>query len=153
MYYTISIAYIFKYCQDNQSKKSKYFLKSYLNLRNLFSIIVKQIALDYLLNDRITVMCHGNGISSRANRNAARKFSDTKQENYNQTKGGNEMENTSFMRVDEVAQELGVSKSYAYKIVQRLNAELKEKGILTISGRVNRKYFMERTCYGAERKE
>ena len=39
------------------------------------------------------------------------------------------MENTSFMRVEEVAQELGVSKSYAYKIVQRLNAELKEKGI------------------------
>ena len=39
------------------------------------------------------------------------------------------MENTSFMKVDEVAQELGVSKSYAYKIVQRLNAELKEKGI------------------------
>jgi predicted transcriptional regulator len=37
------------------------------------------------------------------------------------------MENTSFMKVDEVAQELGVSKSYAYKIVQRLNAELKEK--------------------------
>lgn len=45
------------------------------------------------------------------------------------------------MKVDEVAQELGVSKSYAYKIVQRLNAELKEKGILTISGRVNRKYL------------
>ena len=67
--------------------------------------------------------------------------------------GGDEMEHTSFMRVEEVAQELGVSKSYAYKIVQRLNAELKEKGILTISGRVNRKYFMERTCYGAERKE
>ncbi len=49
------------------------------------------------------------------------------------------MENRSFMRVEEVAQELGVSKSYAYKIVQRLNAELKEKSILTISGRVNRK--------------
>ena len=56
------------------------------------------------------------------------------------------------MKVDEVAQELGVSKSYAYKIVQRLNAELKEKGMLTISGRVNRKYFMERTCYGAVEK-
>ena len=37
------------------------------------------------------------------------------------------MENTSFMRVEEVAQELGISKSYAYKIVQRLNVELKEK--------------------------
>ena len=34
-------------------------------------------------------------------------------------------EKQSFMRVDEVAQELGVSKSYAYKIVQKLNAELK----------------------------
>ena len=61
------------------------------------------------------------------------------------------MENTSFMRVEEVAQELGISKSY--KIVQRLNVELKEKGILTISGRVNRTYFMERTCYGAIQKE
>ena len=63
------------------------------------------------------------------------------------------MEGTSFMRVDEVAQELGVSKSYAYKIVQKLNAELKEKGFMTISGRVNKQYFMERTCYGATKKE
>lgn len=63
------------------------------------------------------------------------------------------MESTSFMRVDEVAQELGISKSYAYKIVQKLNAELKEKGLMTISGRVNKQYFMERTCYGATKKE
>ena len=59
------------------------------------------------------------------------------------------MESTSFMRVDEVAQELSISKSYAYKIVQKLNVELKEKGFMTISGRVNKQYFMERTCYGA----
>ena len=63
------------------------------------------------------------------------------------------MESTSFMRVDEVAQELGVSKSYAYKIVQKLNSELKEKGFMTISGRVNKQYFMERTCYGVTKKE
>lgn len=63
------------------------------------------------------------------------------------------MESTSFMRVDEVAQELGISKSYAYKIVQKLNAELKEKGFMTISGRINKQYFMERTCYGATKKE
>lgn len=63
------------------------------------------------------------------------------------------MEGTNFMRVDEVAQELGISKSYAYKIVQKLNAELKEKGFMTISGRVNKQYFMERTCYGATKKE
>ena len=63
------------------------------------------------------------------------------------------MESTSFMRVDEVAQELGISKSYAYKIVQKLNAELSSKGFLTISGRVNKQYFMERTCYCATKKE
>ena len=63
------------------------------------------------------------------------------------------MESTSFMKVDEVAQELGISKSYAYKIVQKLNVELKEKGFVTISGRVNKQYFMERTCYGATKKE
>jgi predicted transcriptional regulator len=63
------------------------------------------------------------------------------------------MEGTSFMRVDEVAQELGISKSYAYKIVQKLNAELSSKGFITISGRVNKQYFMKRTCYGETKKE
>lgn len=62
-------------------------------------------------------------------------------------------EQQSFMRVEEVAKELGVSKSYAYKIVQKLNAELRAKGYLTNSGRINRKYFLEKLCYeGAERK-
>ena len=54
----------------------------------------------------------------------------------------------SFMRVDDVARELGVSKSYAYKLIQRLNAELREKGYLTISGRVSRLYFEKKLCYG-----
>ena len=64
------------------------------------------------------------------------------------------MNENSFMRVEDVAKELGISKSYAYKIVQKLNAELREKGYLTISARVNRRYFMEKLCYGgAERKE
>ena len=63
------------------------------------------------------------------------------------------MENTLFMRVEEVAVELGVSKSYAYKIVQKLNQELREKGYITISGRVNRQYFLERTCYMQPKKE
>ena len=51
------------------------------------------------------------------------------------------MNENSFMRVDDVARELGISKSYAYKIVQKLNAELREKGYLTISGRINRRYW------------
>lgn len=64
------------------------------------------------------------------------------------------MENNHFMRVEDVAKELGISKSYAYKIVQKLNAELRAKGFLTISGRINRKYFLEKFCYGGvERRE
>lgn len=66
---------------------------------------------------------------------------------------GDFMTANTFMSVDEVANELGVSKSYAYKIVQRLNNELKEKGFITISGRLNKQYFMERVCYGAKQKE
>ena len=33
------------------------------------------------------------------------------------------MASNTFMKVDEVAETLGISKSYAYKIVQKLNAE------------------------------
>ncbi|MFI3254492.1 MAG: hypothetical protein R3Y63_09185 [Eubacteriales bacterium] len=56
----------------------------------------------------------------------------------------------NFMRVEEVATELGVSKSYAYKLVQKLNEELKEMGYLTVSGRVSRSYFEEKLYSGKE---
>lgn len=59
------------------------------------------------------------------------------------------MDEKKFLRVDDVAQELSISRSYAYKIVKKLNAELAEQGYLTISGRVSRKYFEEKLCYGA----
>lgn len=39
------------------------------------------------------------------------------------------MEN-KFMRVEEVAAELDVSVSYAYKIIKQLNNELKAKGFV-----------------------
>ena len=60
--------------------------------------------------------------------------------------------NNKFICAEEVAQELSVSKPYAYKLIKRLNDELKEKGFITISGRVNRQYFNER-LYGAERND
>ena len=55
--------------------------------------------------------------------------------------------NNSFLRVDDVANELSVSKPYAYKLIQKLNDELKGKNYITISGRVSKKYFQER-IYG-----
>ena len=39
-----------------------------------------------------------------------------------------------FMRAEEVAQELEVSKSYAYKLIQQLNAELRDKGCVCTNG-------------------
>lgn len=63
------------------------------------------------------------------------------------------MTSNTFMRVEDVAEELGISKSYAYKIVQQLNAELKAQGFLTISGRINKQYFLEKTCYRPAEKE
>ena len=59
------------------------------------------------------------------------------------------MTSNNFLRVDDVAMELGVSTSYAYRIIRKLNAELEKKGIITIAGRVNRQYFTKRLCYGA----
>ena len=41
------------------------------------------------------------------------------------------MQAQTFMRVEEVAQELDISKSHAYKVIHKLNAELREKGYLT----------------------
>ena len=59
--------------------------------------------------------------------------------------------NHAFMRVDEVAEELGVSKPCAYKLVQRLNGELRQKNYITIARRNSRQYFQERV-YGTKPK-
>ncbi len=49
-----------------------------------------------------------------------------------------------FVRAEEVAGALGISKPYAYKLVREMNEELKQKGFLTIPGRVSRCYFEEK---------
>ncbi|MBQ9408060.1 MAG: LysR family transcriptional regulator [Clostridia bacterium] len=60
------------------------------------------------------------------------------------------MEKTKIIRAEEVARELEVSKPYAYKLIRQLNEELKSKGFITVSGRVNRDYFNER-LYGVKK--
>ena len=40
------------------------------------------------------------------------------------------MTDNNFMRVEDVARELDVSKSYAYKIVQKLNEELDSNAVI-----------------------
>ena len=48
------------------------------------------------------------------------------------------------MRVNEVAEELGVSVPYAYKLIRELNKELRKTGCITIAGRIDRKFFHEK---------
>lgn len=62
------------------------------------------------------------------------------------------MENKTFMNVNEVAETLGVSKSYAYRVVKQLNEELKQQGYLTVAGRVNAQYFRKKVCYNEQNK-
>ena len=57
------------------------------------------------------------------------------------------MANQIFMRVNEVAEELGVSVPYAYKLIRQMNKELEKTGCITISGRIDRKFFHEKV-YG-----
>ena len=54
-----------------------------------------------------------------------------------------------FMRVDEVMEALGVSESYAYKLIRKMNKELAKTGFVTIPGRIDRKFFYEQ-FYGTQ---
>ena len=62
------------------------------------------------------------------------------------------MQKNLFIKAEEIAKELGVSKPYAYKLIRKLNEELKNKGFITISGKVNRQFFEEKV-YGLRKEE
>lgn len=44
----------------------------------------------------------------------------------------------------EVAETLGVSRTYAYEVIKNLNSELRKAGYLTIQGKVEGSYFLRR---------
>ena len=62
---------------------------------------------------------------------------------------GEAMEGIIFITAAEMAEILGISKPYAYKIIKQLNEELEAKGFITIPGRISKKYFEEK-FYGVE---
>lgn len=49
-----------------------------------------------------------------------------------------------FVRADEIAEDLDVSRSGAYRLIKQMNDELQSKGYMTIPGRVSRLYYEER---------
>ncbi len=59
------------------------------------------------------------------------------------------MENTNklYLTAADVAEMLGVSVGHSYKIVKKMNDELKEQGFIVVSGKVPTRYFEQR-CFG-----
>ena len=59
-----------------------------------------------------------------------------------------------FLKAEEVAEVMDVSVPYAYKLIRKMNEELKSRGCITMRGRVDRKFFYDH-FYGTkdERKE
>lgn len=53
------------------------------------------------------------------------------------------MADTIFIKADEVAAELEISKAQAYRLICSWNEDLKAKGFTTVQGRVSRQYFKE----------
>ena len=43
---------------------------------------------------------------------------------------------------------MGICESTAYKVIQKLNAQMEDMGYITISDKVNRNFFIEKVCYG-----
>ncbi len=59
------------------------------------------------------------------------------------------MRNALYYTAKEVEEMLGVSRGHAYKIVKKLNEELKSQGYIVIAGRIPKKFFEEK-YYGLD---
>ncbi|MBZ4655611.1 MAG: hypothetical protein PWP75_1102 [Caldanaerobacter sp.] len=53
---------------------------------------------------------------------------------------------TNFLTAEEVAEILGVSLSTAYRIIKRLNEELKAQGFITVAGKISKRYFEQKVA-------
>jgi Mga helix-turn-helix domain. len=53
-----------------------------------------------------------------------------------------------FLDAEDISDYMNISISRAYKVIHQLNSELKEKGYLTINGKVSSDYFYEKTYCG-----
>ncbi len=57
------------------------------------------------------------------------------------------MKTNYMIGVEEVSEELGVSKGHAYKVIRELNDELSRKGFIVVAGKIPRAYW-ETKFYG-----
>lgn len=54
------------------------------------------------------------------------------------------IEKPKFLQAEEVASILGVSTTTAYRIIKKLNQELKEQGFVIIPGKISKRYFEQK---------
>ncbi len=54
-----------------------------------------------------------------------------------------------FYTAEDLMDMLGIGRTKAYEIIKTLNAELNDKGFITVAGKVSKKYFHQRV-YGTE---
>ncbi|MFA6667369.1 MAG: DNA-binding protein [Bacilli bacterium] len=50
----------------------------------------------------------------------------------------------TFLKADDVAEILKISKSFAYRVIKEMNEDLVKQGKIIIKGRVSERYFYER---------
>ena len=57
------------------------------------------------------------------------------------------MKSNYLMDAEDVANELGISKGHAYKVIRQLNEELEKSGFIIVAGKVP-KAFWKKKFYG-----
>ena len=56
----------------------------------------------------------------------------------------------TYLTANEVAEIMGVSISKAYQVIRTLNNQLEENGYYVIAGKINKRFFEEKCCYGSD---
>ena len=56
------------------------------------------------------------------------------------------MKKNYMMNANDVAEELGVSKGHAYKMIRKLNEELEASGYIVVSGKIPRAFWEKKFC-------
>ncbi len=62
------------------------------------------------------------------------------------------MSKVTLLTATDVAEILGMSKPYCYKVIAKMNEQLEKEGYMTIRGKISKTYFEEK-YYGLQTKE
>lgn len=55
-------------------------------------------------------------------------------------------EQPKFLKASDVSSILGVSETTSYRIIKKLNDELKQQGFITVPGKISKRIFEEKVA-------